>query len=83
MLINYLLTSIHIHVHVLFTWFNSSFLYPKELKPEDNIGEQHKSFPSDSKCEKFAAMNDMIVEEIKELIADENNLPGKLQSSLY
>ncbi|KAK3751805.1 hypothetical protein QZH41_013269 [Actinostola sp. cb2023] len=48
----------------------SKFLFPKESKSEENIDEDLKGFPSDSKCEKFAEMNDMIVGEIKDLIAD-------------
>lgn len=62
--------------------FYSKFLFPKESTTEENLEEKQKAFPSDSKCETFASMNDTIVSEIKELIADAEIPGGLAQQSI-
>ncbi|XP_031557342.1 general transcription factor IIH subunit 3-like [Actinia tenebrosa] len=70
----------------------SKFLFPKESLQEMHTIEESRSVPSDSRCEKFVQMDDLIVSEIKELIgnseipAQENpvhsNPPSALPSAL-
>jgi len=56
---------------------HSKFLFPQESTSECKLDETQQALPTDSKCEIFAAMNDKIVSEIKEFIADAE-LPGAL-----